>query len=320
SCVAAGPQSSPRRFGAGATPGTRRARPGSVVAEHRRRNLAVAPSVACAKGLEAAVVAAFAARWKSRAPASETRDGTLIPGRRSARIQPSQPRPQPGGCSAVAPRRPSRASAAPFLEPLRLRLFACGEDSPPTRPMARTPEVVELRCCRPAGAGGPTLAAAEAALAPEERTRAGRFARPEDRALFATARWLARTMLEEATGIAAQAWRFSAAVHGKPVATAEGVRPDRAPHVNWAHTGGLVVCGLARGVEVGVDVESTRRQARTAALARRFFRPDEVRDLAADPCDPRRFWATWTLKEACLKALGTGFTRSPQSFAVDPGP
>ena len=77
---------------------------------------------------------------------------------------------------------------------------------------------------------------------------------------------------------------------------------------------------LERGVDLGVDVERARRQARTAALARRFFHPDEVRDLAADPCDPRRFWATWTLKEACLKALGTGFTRSPQSFAVDPGP
>jgi 4'-phosphopantetheinyl transferase len=85
-------------------------------------------------------------------------------------------------------------------------------------------------------------------------------------------------------------------------------RADEKWTFNLSHTRGLVACVVARTSRVGIDVEWAERRRSYPALARRVLAPAELRDFealaAADR--KRRFLDYWTLKEAHLKARGTG--------------
>jgi 4'-phosphopantetheinyl transferase len=77
-------------------------------------------------------------------------------------------------------------------------------------------------------------------------------------------------------------------------------------HFNLSHTEDLVAMAVCRHVRVGIDVE--KLSSVSLAVADRFFSAAEVAELRALPADtqPRRFMQLWTLKEAYLKAVGTG--------------
>lgn len=70
----------------------------------------------------------------------------------------------------------------------------------------------------------------------------------------------------------------------------------------------LVVTGGAR---CGVDVEDVSRQVDILGVARAFAPAERSLLLDATAAERRRrFFSLWTLKEATLKALGTGLTLS----------
>ncbi|WP_242613999.1 4'-phosphopantetheinyl transferase family protein [Actinomadura roseirufa] len=140
-----------------------------------------------------------------------------------------------------------------------------------------------------------------------ERERYARFRRPEDKARFVTGRFLARTALAEATGLAPEAIRFITGCphcggpHGKPRLHGHGV------DFSLSHSGDRVVVALAEGVEVGVDVErESDRDVRR--LAEMVLTEPERETLAALPPDGLRrgFVTYWSRKEALLKATGHG--------------
>jgi 4'-phosphopantetheinyl transferase len=105
--------------------------------------------------------------------------------------------------------------------------------------------------------------------------------------------------------------------HGKPLlaGAAGGVR------FNVAHSGGMALLAVARGREVGVDVEALRPDLPAARLAQRFYPPED----RAAVCEPgladeerlRRYVRLWTRKEAYVKAAGG---RVVQGTAVPVGP
>jgi phosphopantetheinyl transferase len=81
---------------------------------------------------------------------------------------------------------------------------------------------------------------------------------------------------------------------------------------NLAHAGEYVICALAANRDVGVDVEAERTDVDFVGLARQYFSAGETRNLEASSC-PRRahlFYKYWTLKEAYLKAEGSGLNVS----------
>lgn len=90
--------------------------------------------------------------------------------------------------------------------------------------------------------------------------------------------------------------------HGKPLLTTGRLS------FNLSHSGGAAAVALARGVEVGVDLESPARPRSVARLARRYFCVSEAQALAALAPDEREaaFLRLWTAKESVLKALGRG--------------
>lgn len=85
-------------------------------------------------------------------------------------------------------------------------------------------------------------------------------------------------------------------------------------HLSLATRAGVVAVALARGI-VGIDVELVDMEAEPP---RDLLHPDEraVLDAAAATLRPRIFARLWAAKEAYVKALGTGFRRAPESFAV----
>jgi phosphopantetheinyl transferase len=85
-------------------------------------------------------------------------------------------------------------------------------------------------------------------------------------------------------------------------------------HLSLATRAGLVAVALARD-PVGVDVERVDAAGEPPLAS---LHPDERAALAALPkaARPLAFARIWTAKEAYVKALGTGFVRAPESFAV----
>jgi 4'-phosphopantetheinyl transferase len=150
-------------------------------------------------------------------------------------------------------------------------------------------------------------------LSDEERARATRFVRAGDRVLFTVAHALVRSALSRAAAVAPADWRFQAGAHGRP-RIAGPVVDDL--DFNLAHSEGIAVCLVARGVALGVDVESLLRAA-PLEVAERYFAPAEVAALARLPAarQPRRFFELWTLKEAYVKARGLGLTLPLDGFA-----
>lgn len=180
--------------------------------------------------------------------------------------------------------------------------------------------------CAPLDLPQEELAGLRATFAPREEARARKFA-PQYRDRWVAGRGLLRRLLARVTGGEAAALRFSYGAHGKPA-----LDPASAPALagapltfNVSHSGGLGLYALARGREVGVDVEHIRPR-RSDQVADRFFHAREsarLRAIADDAARRAAFFAIWCCKEAFIKATGAGLSQSMSSFEFalgDEGP
>ena len=76
--------------------------------------------------------------------------------------------------------------------------------------------------------------------------------------------------------------------------------------------------GIAKGRNLGIDVEHVRPEFAGEDIAKRYFSAREMNDLRTLPPDARAegFFHCWTRKEAYLKATGMGLQIPLDSFAV----
>jgi 4'-phosphopantetheinyl transferase len=149
----------------------------------------------------------------------------------------------------------------------------------------------------------------------EERERAARFWVDLDRREYIAAHALLRVMLTHYIGQPVQEWRFSIGEYGKPMITSLYGGSDL--DFNLAHTRGLVAAAITSQGRIGIDVERIDPAKSDTAIATDFFAPAELALLRrSPPADwPHWFFRLWTLKEAYIKALGTGLNTRLQSFA-----
>lgn len=157
-------------------------------------------------------------------------------------------------------------------------------------------------------------------LSADERVRAGRFRFDADRHRFESARILLRRVLSQYTdaGVAPAAWRFETNPWGKPRIVAE--QRTMPLYFNVSHSRMHIVCAVARFPDLGIDVED-RVPDDFRELAARFFAPTEVDWLATAGTEEqaqRRFLTIWTLKEAWVKARGTGLSTPLDAFSIVP--
>lgn len=157
-------------------------------------------------------------------------------------------------------------------------------------------------------------------LAADERARADRFVSDRDRSRYIVARGVLRAVLGRCLGLPPGALAFRYSAFGKPALTGDAAATDL--RFNVSHAGGLALYAVARGREIGVDLERIRPDFATDEIARRFFSPGEVAALRALGPEhrSRAFFDCWTRKEAYIKARGEGLSRPLDRFEVSLAP
>jgi 4'-phosphopantetheinyl transferase len=130
-----------------------------------------------------------------------------------------------------------------------------------------------------------------------DRERCAAAAHPRRRNECLAGRALLRHALERFTGRSAASHELRATPEGKPEWGA-------GPTIRPSHSGEIVVCAVAGGGAIGVDVEIRKARTSATTVAARYFSRFEAQWIEADP--DRRFPMLWVLKEAYLKALGVG--------------
>jgi 4'-phosphopantetheinyl transferase len=160
------------------------------------------------------------------------------------------------------------------------------------------------------------LASAVDLLSTDERDRCGRFVRSTDRRDFAFAHALLRRTLTDCGDRPPREWQFVEGARGKPQLRPE-MAGDARLSFNLSHTNGLVACAVTKRRAVGVDVETIDRRLAALDLAEKFFSPAEARAVLSSvgTAVGERFIDTWVLKEAFVKALGTGLGSRLDDFA-----
>ncbi len=162
-------------------------------------------------------------------------------------------------------------------------------------------------------------------LSSPEREKAGRFHFARDARRFVAAHGILRTILGGYLDLGPAEIVFAYGPSGKPFLAPEALPaqgavavPGSSLYFNMAHSGGLGVFAVAAAGEVGVDLELRRDLPDLDRLARIVLTPRELAAyLGQDPDDKTRtFFASWTRKEAVVKACGDGVGLGLDGFEV----
>ena len=201
-------------------------------------------------------------------------------------------------------------------------LFDDWDDSPRARRMVaglgRAEVQVWLAALPP---GEAALTGLSPLLSPEECQRAERFSVSEPRRQFVFGRVCLRQILGACLGREPASLVLERQPHGKPcLAWPEGGDADL--RFNLSHSGRRLAIALARGRDVGVDLEQIQPLKEEALLAGRIFSPREQAEWRSLPEAQQRtaFFNGWTRKEAWLKATGEGLTDDLAAIEVTLAP
>ncbi len=178
------------------------------------------------------------------------------------------------------------------------------------------PRAVHVWFCElPRYAGRQASFAAQ--LSDDERARATRFAFNRDRRCFILSHGLLRLVLSRYLRSEPGEIRFAVGPHGKPAilgssGESEGIR------FSLSHSGDYALVAVARGREIGVDVEARKAEVECLKLAERFFAPAESQAIAKlhGVAQQRLFYELWTAKEAYLKGRGVGLSLGLDRFEI----
>ena len=153
-------------------------------------------------------------------------------------------------------------------------------------------------------------------LSAHESDRANRFHFDRHRWRYIASHAALRLLIERYTTIPAHEVVIVAEPTGRPVLG----HPASGPHFNLSHSGAVAIVAISFAAPVGVDVEKVRPVPDFADLAHRYFAVREVERLLALPQKRRLdgFFATWTRKEAFVKALGLGLSYPLDAFDTGP--
>lgn len=134
---------------------------------------------------------------------------------------------------------------------------------------------------------------------------------------FLGGRALLRHALSQTADLHPHAWSFQYGERGKPGLARPFDRTGLAFSIS--HSADVVVCALATGRNLGVDIEWLGRRVDECGIARRFFSTQEAEDIDSRSGSERtrRFFASWTLREAYVKARGDGLFHSLEGVVCE---
>ena len=153
----------------------------------------------------------------------------------------------------------------------------------------------------------------------EEKARWRRFVVERAKRQFSLCRGALRIQLSRRLDCSNRALSFDYLEHGKPEARVNGRRVPLGFNISHSGRHGLMAFSHRDGL--GVDVEERLPRRDLDGIGGRVYGPSERQALAAATGAQKvhLFYRLWSLKEALIKALGTGFSLNPSRFEV-PGP
>lgn len=162
----------------------------------------------------------------------------------------------------------------------------------------------------------PVLPGGESVLSPDETARASRLLQEHQRARFIAGRSAVRMLLARYLGGAPQTLGFHYGPRGKPALADAASQP--ALFFNYSNSRNLGLLAVSTGREVGIDIEYRHRGISVMPLARHILSGSEALAFQRLPPMQRKaaLLATWTRKEAYVKALGIGLALPLKSFSV----
>lgn len=155
-------------------------------------------------------------------------------------------------------------------------------------------------------------------LSSKELARASSFHFEVDKVRYIAGRGALRWLLGRYLDVSPRSLQIDSDGVGKPHLSGH----HGSVHFNVSHSGSLLMIVITQGMPVGIDVEKIDTAIPHGDMARRFFSPTEIAAFESGPEEIRidHFFSTWTRKEAYLKGIGEGLTRSPDGFSVAVAP
>lgn len=153
-------------------------------------------------------------------------------------------------------------------------------------------------------------------MLPSELAKAERLSSQNAAKRFLASRHALRILAAEALQCEPAGLNYSHNEFGKPGLTGCDLQ------FNLSRSGPMALIGLSWNLAVGVDLEAVCGVQEMEALAQRNYTVKEYASWHSKGADQlsREFLVIWTLKEACLKALGTGVSVPPVSVETDFSP
>ena len=151
-------------------------------------------------------------------------------------------------------------------------------------------------------------------LSPDELERADKFKFPEDREHFILRRYKLRVILSKYCDCQPHELVFRYNFYKKPfiyIPEYEGVK------FNMSFSGNLMLAGLSKNTDIGIDIENVRQMPDLENIAREDFSLQEVNYLKGTSDKTTTFFKIWTRKEAFIKATGKGLYHPLKSFCVN---
>jgi 4'-phosphopantetheinyl transferase len=156
-------------------------------------------------------------------------------------------------------------------------------------------------------------------LDPDERRRHASIVHAIDRRRFVVAHAVTRRIVGDSLGAPPHELRWTHNPNGKPSLTG----PYTGVEVNLSHSGDLVMVAVSARRPVGVDLQRVVPTLDCAAMARRFYPPEEATEIAAGIAGGgghERFAELWARKESLVKAAGARLTRGLATPVAGPTP
>jgi len=168
-------------------------------------------------------------------------------------------------------------------------------------------------------AGRALLARMSESLSGDERRRSSELKFDVHQRRFVAARAGLRKILANVLGESPEALVFSYSATGKPsLSDHEGPAGLR---FNLSHSEDVAMLALSWGIEVGLDLEAEGESHPSWEMALLTFNAVEIDWLTEHSTTDfsRAFLELWTLKEAVLKAEGSGLASGSEKYSVIPG-
>ena len=149
-------------------------------------------------------------------------------------------------------------------------------------------------------------------LSMDERAAAAAYTLVRLRERYRVAHCAVRRLLSLYDDRSPESWVFRRSKRGRP-----GIAGDSDLRFSLSYGDDLIAVAIARDVELGIDIVSTRRGVDALQIAEHAFAPDEIAELRSMRVESarERFFDYWALKEAYAKATGAGFWKEPRHYA-----